>query len=261
MDDAELKAILQTEHQEWMTKIREIVNERNAEIDKLKIESYKTANPSATLQLWSRSVKIASLRRNVEARLGLREEYGQNEPALLTNEVLAQLGSELETFINNATKDDPRSLADAGDIKATIKARIAKLALKRKWWQMSDQSKTINVTLHNSPGAVVNVDSIVSHIQTNAQAIAQQGGQQFADAISKLAEEIRKSTELGETRAEALQNIEVLSDQAKLPAGERKTGVIKSIYLGLSTALTLANTAATAWHTYGPIIAEYFNIK
>ena len=43
------------------------------------------------------------------------------------------------------------------------------------------------------------------------------------------------------------------SDKTSRPA--------KSVYSGLSTALTLANSAATAWHTYGPIIAAYFNIK
>jgi hypothetical protein len=126
---------------------------------------------------------------------------------------------------------------------------------------MANDTRNIHVTLNNSAGAVVNVESAVGQIQTNAQSIAAAGNAQLADVITKLADATKQSPDLGNERAEMLQNIEALSKEAAKPPHERVMGVVKSLHLGLETGLTMANDVHTAWNHYGPLIAGHLGLQ
>ncbi len=60
------------------------------------------------------------------------------------------------------------SKAGAGNIIASVNTAIDKLPLKAKWAKVSEP-KSVNVTLHGSPGAIVNIDSIVGDISNNTK--------------------------------------------------------------------------------------------
>jgi hypothetical protein len=259
--DSDLDRVLDIEYKDWMAQITAIFRERDNRIDEFKREAFNRASPEGALVLWSRPVKLQAIRKAVEARLKLREEYGRNEPELLSDDCLFKLNSDLERFISNAIKDDQRSLPEGGDILAYARAEIDKLSLKRKWWQMANDARNIHVTLNNSAGAVVNVESVVGKIHTNARSIASAGNAQLADVITKLADVIKQSSDLGNERGEMLQNIEALSNEAAKPPHERIIGVVKSLYLGLASGLKTANDAATAWNHYGPIIAGHLGLQ
>jgi len=155
---------------------------------------------------------------------------------------------------------DIPSIPARDDLVAYLQTQTDKLALKRKRWLMTDEAKNISVTLNNSGGAVVNIDSIIGQIHTNVRSIAMAGDSQFADAVTKLSEAIKTSEGLGEERGETLQTVEALSKEAAKSPAERSMGVTKSLYLGLASGVKVANDLATAWHTYGPVIAAHLGI-
>lgn len=132
VENDELKALLDLEYREWMTRISAIFRERDNRIDELRRESLKRANPEAALNLWGRPVRLDALRKAVQSRLELRAEYARREPELLSEEALSTLRADLECFVENAVKGDQRSLPDAGDIIAELRVGVDKLALNRR---------------------------------------------------------------------------------------------------------------------------------
>ena len=261
MPDSDLERVLDVEYKDWMVQIEAIFHERNNRIDELKRETVNLAAPESALKLLSRPVTLQALRKTVEVRLQLREEYARHEPELLGDHCLSKLRSELERFVENAIKDDPQSSAEGGAILAYTHMEIDKLSLKRKWWQMPNDARSVHVTLNNSAGAVVNVESLVGQIHINAQSIAEANNADLADAITKLANAINQSADLGNERADMLQNIEALSKEAAKPPHERVMGVVKSLYLGLASGLKIANDVATVWNHYGPLIAAHLGLQ
>jgi hypothetical protein len=82
--DDELAPILDLEYREWMSKITVIFRDRDARIEELRRESLTRANPKGALTLWRGPVRLEALRKAVEARTNLREEYAQREPQFLS---------------------------------------------------------------------------------------------------------------------------------------------------------------------------------
>jgi hypothetical protein len=129
--DDELAPALNLEYREWMTKITAIFRERDKRIEQLRRESFNCANPEAALNLWARPVRLEALRQAVQSHLELRAEYARRRPELLSEGLLSTLRADLEHFVDNAVKDDHRSLPEAGDITAELRVGIDKLALNR----------------------------------------------------------------------------------------------------------------------------------
>jgi hypothetical protein len=129
--DDELTRVLDLEYREWMIKITAIFRERDKRIEELRCESFNCANPEGAVNLWARPVRLEALRQAVQSRLELRAEYARRRPELLSEGRLSTLRADLEHFVENAVKDDQRSLPEAGDITAELRVGIDKLALDR----------------------------------------------------------------------------------------------------------------------------------
>jgi hypothetical protein len=121
-----IKSAVDLEYREWMSNITDIFAVRNTRIEELRRESFSRANPEGALKLWSGPVRLDALRKAVEARLRLREEFAQHQPELLGKVALSTLRTDLERFVENSVSDDNRLLPGAGDITAAMRVRIDK---------------------------------------------------------------------------------------------------------------------------------------
>jgi hypothetical protein len=251
VEDIDIKRILEIEHREWRDQAMQIMVARDAELRG--IANSVTWRKDAAVKKATGPMDLNAVRQTIDARVKLREDYAKKEPRLLDDEYLAVLREDVQSYVQRVAPQESKP-----DFLAYVSLVADKLSLNRKWWIMPTEGKNVQITLQNCSGAVVNVESVIGQIHTNACAVADH---QVADAITKLANEIKRSADLGEQRGELLQAVELLTKEAVLPKEKRTMGVVKSLYLGLSSALKLANDMAAAWHAYGPLIAAHFGLN
>jgi hypothetical protein len=86
--------------------------------------------------------------------------------------------------------------------------------------------------------------------------------QDFANALKALTEAISSSTErLTETqRNDALGQLELLGQQASLPADKRSRPMLSALVNTLANVCAGAGGLAAAWTTWGPAITAFFGV-
>jgi len=139
--------------------------------------------------------------------------------------------------------------------------RVAKALAEKGLKHMAKRMK-IDINLHDSSIGVLNAGEIkdIESISVNVTALSSKGYSEVAGALKALTESVTRSAEMRpRDRTELLDNLDELSRQAALAEKKRaKPAVIKSILLGISTALAGAGGLAEVWSTWGPTIQRFF---
>jgi hypothetical protein len=137
-----LSEVLDVERQEYMSQVGDLAREREAAIQRIRQGPRSSAIPFLEQQ-----ERLRCLRRIVEARVRLREEYGRNDPRLLARDQIDKLLSEITKTLDGFAKHsgpsasapslNQRMSAELGEIKARARTSLHKLALKSRWDQMT----------------------------------------------------------------------------------------------------------------------------
>ena len=99
--------------------------------------------------------------------------------------------------------------------------------------------------------------SITGSISTSADP----SQHQIAEALTSLMEAVKASQNISSQRqTEILEQLELLSEQAKLAPSKRKVGLVKPILSTLATALSAGGGSAEIWSQWGDAIKIFFGI-
>jgi hypothetical protein len=139
--------------------------------------------------------------------------------------------------------------------------RVAK-ALAEKGLKHAAKTNKVEIHLHNSSIGVLNTGQIedVESIRVSVSTLSSKGDDDVANALKCVTEAVVQSSELTpEQRTELLDNLDELARQAAMQTTTRsKPAVIKSVFVGISTALASAGSMAEIWSTWGPAIRRFF---
>lgn len=79
------------------------------------------------------------------------------------------------------------------------------------------------------------------------------------EAIRAFAEAVAKDAALQQAqRDQILEDVDYLAEEAKKPVTERRPTLLARLLGGMPKALTAAESAKTAWDTFGPVISGFF---
>lgn len=138
---------------------------------------------------------------------------------------------------------------------------VIRILMRKGLERMGLKSKT-EIHLHSSIVGILNTGEIenVQSISVNVANLARNGHEEIARALKELTEAVAMNEGLDSAeRAFVLENLEELSRQAALVPEERsKTGVIKSIWLGVASSIGAAGGLAEVWSTWGNTIRTFF---
>ncbi|MBS7812291.1 hypothetical protein [Roseococcus pinisoli] len=117
-----------------------------------------------------------------------------------------------------------------------------------------------NIKIDNSTVGVVNTGQVQS-MDVNMTIMKQGGNAKLGQALAAFTEAILKSQQLqDQQRAEMVDQVSFLSDQAVAAAKDRKPGVIKATLTSLATAAGGLVSLSEAWDILRPLLASYFGI-
>jgi len=117
-----------------------------------------------------------------------------------------------------------------------------------------------HISIKDSSGVVVAIQSTLSNIDAHVGDIKQKGNADIAQVLSTLTERIVASHLSESHKQEVLEQVEQLSDQAATDPAKRKPAIVKGSLAVLDKALGVAANLAVLWATFGPQIRAFFNI-
>jgi hypothetical protein len=139
---------------------------------------------------------------------------------------------ELQTLRPQDAPSGPDPYSEALHIVRLKKRRMAK--------NPPPPDNTI-LNISNSTLAGVNFGTLLGDLNASVQILQTHGGQKIADAIGKLTDAVRKSTEIDDAhRKELLENVAQVSKEASSHPDQRRPGVIKASLAFLTTSLSTA---------------------
>ncbi len=148
-----------------------------------------------------------------------------------------------------------------GDLRirviGTDGAEVAKVIQEVR--QMQQDSVVINV----SGGQIgsLNLGTIVGDIEVHLTSLKNQGGEELADTLRKLTEEVLASKKLNENeKLEATEQIEEITKQADLPDAGRKKGVMRSVISTLGSTLSVIEELKPLWERVVLLLGPYFGL-
>ena len=87
--------------------------------------------------------------------------------------------------------------------------------------------------------------------------IRQAGGTGLADSLKQFTESVLANNELQrQTKEELLEQLSFLTDQAFTEQGKRKTGMIKTVFSSVSTAVSVSSALYKLWEHLHPLLEK-----
>jgi hypothetical protein len=120
-----------------------------------------------------------------------------------------------------------------------------------------------NINIDRSVIGMLNAGSIqdVQRIDINVTALAHSGNDDIANALKTVTEAVASAQDLPEPqRAELLDQLSVVSEQAALTPETRKAGIFKPMLSALATGLNAVGSLAQVWTVTGDVICAYFGV-
>jgi hypothetical protein len=117
-----------------------------------------------------------------------------------------------------------------------------------------------NLNIVNSTVGVVSIESTLQEIDVAIGNLNQKGQVDIAKILAAITEQVTNSTLPAEGKADALQQVEQLGEQAAKEPAQRKPAIIKGSMAFLEKALSVGANLATLWATWGPALSRYFGI-
>lgn len=115
-----------------------------------------------------------------------------------------------------------------------------------------------NITITNSSGVVVALQSTLNNIDVAIDNLKQGGHEDLGDALSKMAEAIAKSSLAESEKKDLLDQLELVTEETKKPQAARKSAIVKGAVSYLEIGTKAVGALAAAWTVCGPLIRKYF---
>jgi hypothetical protein len=110
--------------------------------------------------------------------------------------------------------------------------------------------------------SIVNLNTTTyGNVQQSIGDVRNAGYADLAKALQQLASAINDADELVEERAEYLEQVKFVAEQAMAPQAAQQVGIVKGILLGLRAQLQDAANVAQIVSIVGPIAAQHFGFK
>lgn len=124
---------------------------------------------------------------------------------------------------------------------------------------MKQQGKIV-INVSGSQIGSLNLGEIFGNIETNLTMLNESGYERLAGALKNLLEQTLSSQDIAnQDKKEITEQIEELSNQAKLPDAQRKKGIIKSICSSLDIAFTTLKGFHAIWPATKELLESFFN--
>jgi hypothetical protein len=225
--------------------------------------------------------RVDKMRALIEDRIEMRKTLAIEFPELGSVQSLSELKVELDRSVENsfqglrdsfarearaANVDFLGSEAVFEDEKFQLKARITSGVgiLEREvaldLHKSGAQGTKVSVSTGGGP-AVVNMGAIYGHVQQVIGSVGDIGHQEFAAILARLAAAINETESLGAARAEYLEQVQFIAEQATVPEGSRRVGVVKAVLTGLRATLQDAANVAAILSLAGKSAAQYFGFQ
>lgn len=117
-----------------------------------------------------------------------------------------------------------------------------------------------NINIVNSTVGVVSLQSTLTNIDTSVGNIKQKGYTDLSEALTQLTEQIVASKLSDHVKKEALEQVELIGEQAEKEPKDRKPSIVKGSLAFLDKAINAAAGLATIWTVCGPAIRKFFGI-
>ncbi len=107
----------------------------------------------------------------------------------------------------------------------------------------------------------VNTGTVLGNMETSIQMLNQSGHESIGRAVKQLVDAISQSEELSaDAKAEALQQLAGLSQQATVPAEQRNRGTLRALMSALKDTLSVTGSLASIWSACAPLLKAHFGL-
>jgi hypothetical protein len=212
-------------------------------------------------------------------RIDIRRELALTEPTLASDDQLEKLMIEIERIVpsQNQRHEMLRHFAGGQQVPPGVLQAIAER------WQREDSSiissarnrigqlkievrqglhrlapHQMKVEINNSTVHQLNLGTILGDMNNSVTTLAQGGHGDVAAALKEFTERVASSDDSALSKRDVVENLAFISQQAALPAGERRQGLLKAALSHVQTAVQVVGTLSQAWATFGPIIEGFF---
>ena len=94
------------------------------------------------------------------------------------------------------------------------------------------------------------------------QSVTEAGGVDAAEELRRFTQLVLDSREIDDKlRAELVEQVAVIAEQAKTPVAERKPGVIKAVIGGVKDTAACVSGLADAWKSAEPVIRAWLALS
>jgi hypothetical protein len=120
-----------------------------------------------------------------------------------------------------------------------------------------------NIRIDRSVVGMLNTGSIqdVQRIDINLKTLIDSGSSTVANSLKLLTENVARAQELSEiAKTELLEQLQLISEQAALPADHRKTSIVKPVLSSLVTGISTVSSLARLWAVVGEYICSHLGV-
>jgi hypothetical protein len=120
----------------------------------------------------------------------------------------------------------------------------------------------VNITVQGGTIGTINTGQVSGQIKSNVQHVTGPSAEEFRSIVEAVTAAIKGDAGLTEEdRATALQWMEILTEQAVLPAADRKAVLVKTALESLPGFLSAAQTALPTFQLYLPQLIQFFGLQ
>ncbi len=167
----------------------------------------------------------------------------------------AQYENDVRRFIVDRSEWSSRLSKIAGAIEREAEMISREVSLGA----LEPAKPAVTVNIQDSTVATLNLGTVMGNIQSIV-ATLQQGQPEVAIALQKLIEAVAADETLGDRRRDAIESLGQIGEEATRPEDRRRTGLVKTLLVGVGTLLAVSANATQIWQTLGPIIARHFGV-
>jgi hypothetical protein len=170
--------------------------------------------------------------------------------------------------IRDVEFEEGTEFTDASEPEARSERGSPLISMEHVWvgrdmnviYGKSEAPPVYNVTFNISGGTFGQLNTAVETVHNLANrltVIGAEGRPDLAEALRELGQAVLDEPSLDDqARAELIDNVDDLSEQAKAPADERKRGRLRAAIDAISAAATAGTQLHAAWDAWGPTIQQ-----
>lgn len=117
-----------------------------------------------------------------------------------------------------------------------------------------------NINISNSTIGVIAIQSTLTNIDSHIGELKRSGSTDLAEALSKLTEALTSSVLKEPQRAEALEQVEIIAEEASKPTSDRKTSYVRGALALLKGINSGVAELKSIWEKIEPIVRGFFGL-